>query len=51
MLGRQTTAGGIRPPAGGTRGGLAPGARAGRLDVDATDRAAAPVPLPMRGER
>ena len=49
MLGRQTTAGGMRPTCR-TRG-LAPGARVGRLDVDATDRAAARVPLPMRGER
>ena len=50
MLGRQTTAGGMRPTCR-IRDGLAPGARVGRLDVDATDRAAAPVPLPMRGER
>jgi hypothetical protein len=50
MLGRQATAGGMRP-AGGTRGGLAPGARAGRFDVDATGRAAAPVPPSTRGER
>ena len=48
MLGRQTTAGGMRP-AWGTRGGLAPGARVGRFDVDATDRAAAPMPPSTRG--
>jgi len=50
MLGRQATAGGMRP-AGGTRGGLAPGARAWRFDVDVTGRAAAPMPASMRGER
>jgi len=50
MLGRQTTAGGMRP-ACRTRDGLAPGARVGRLDVDATGRAAAPVPPFTRGKR
>jgi hypothetical protein len=50
MLGQQATAGGMRP-AGGTLGGLAPGARVGRFDVDVTGRAAAPMPASMRGER
>lgn len=50
MLGREATTGGMRP-AGRIRGGLAPGARAGRFDVDVTGRAAAPMPASTRGER